>query len=124
MNDKNHPAPVEKNKGKIEVSPLAIASIAAHAAARSYGIVGMAAKNVMDGITATVTGDPHKGITVRVGAEAIQIDLYVIVEYGTRISSVARSVANIVKFQVEKSTDLPVTEVNVYVQGLRISATD
>jgi uncharacterized alkaline shock family protein YloU len=84
----------------------------------------MAAKNVMDGIAATVTGDPHKGIDVHIANDAIKIDLYVIVEYGTRISSVARSVANTVKFNVEKATSLPVEEVNVYVQGLRISNPD
>jgi len=120
QNDLSVPTP----QGKIDISPLAIATIAAHATIRSYGIVGMAAKNVVEGIAATVTGDPHKGITVRLAGGSVQIDLYVIVEYGTRISSVARSVANTVKFNVEKSTSLPVSEVNVYVQGLRISNTD
>jgi uncharacterized alkaline shock family protein YloU len=120
MPSESDPAP----QGKIDIAPLAIATIAAHAALRSYGIVGMAAKNVVEGIAATVTGDPHKGINVRLGPDSIQIDLYVIVEYGTRIAAVARSVANTVKFNVEKSTSLPVSEVNVYVQGLRISNTD
>ncbi|HKZ68499.1 MAG TPA: Asp23/Gls24 family envelope stress response protein [Anaerolineales bacterium] len=110
--------------GRIEISQNAIASIAAYAAARSYGIVGMAAKNVVEGIAATVTGDPHKGIDVHLNGDAIKIDLYVIVEYGTRISSVAHSVANTVKFNVEKATSLTVAEVNVYVQGLRVSNTD
>jgi uncharacterized alkaline shock family protein YloU len=109
---------------RIEISPQAIASIAAHAAIRSYGVVGMSAKNVMDGIAATVTGDPHKGIDVHIENDTITIDLYVIVEYGTRISSVARSVANTVKFNVERATSLPVREVNVYVQGLRVSNVD
>ena len=109
---------------KIQISTQAIATLAAHSAVRSYGIVGMAAKNVVDGIAATVTGDPHKGITIQLSADAIKIDLYVIVEYGTRISAVARSVANMVKFNIEKSTNLPVTEVNVYVQGLRVSNPD
>ena len=113
-----------KAQSKIEISPEAIASIAAHSAIRSYGVVGMAAKNVMDGIAATVTGDPHKGIDVHIANDAIKIDLYVIVEYGTRISSVARSVANTVKFNVERATSLHVLEVNVYVQGLRVSNTD
>jgi uncharacterized alkaline shock family protein YloU len=116
--------PAPSNSSKIEISPQAIASIAAHAAVRSYGVVGMAAKNVMDGIASTVTGDPHRGIEVHLTSQAIKIDLYVIVEYGTRISSVARSVANTVKFNVERATSLPVLEVNVYVQGLRISSTD
>ena len=48
----------------------------------------------------------------------------VIVEYGTRISSVASSVMNIVKFAVEKAVGVPVAQVNVHVQGLRISDTD
>jgi len=113
-----------KAQSKIEISPEANASIAAHSAIRSYGVVGMAAKNVMDGIAATVTGDPHKGIDVHIANDAIKIDLYVIVEYGTRISSVARSVANTVKFNVERATSLHVLEVNVYVQGLRVSNTD
>jgi uncharacterized alkaline shock family protein YloU len=123
MTSQNDPM-ISSPQGKIDISPLAIATIAAHATIRSYGIVGMAAKNVVEGIAATVTGDPHKGITVRLSGGSVQIDLYVIVEYGTRISSVARSVANTVKFNVEKSTSLPVSEVNVYVQGLRISNTD
>lgn len=123
MTNPNEPGFVPP-QGKIDIAPLAIATIAAHATVRSYGIVGMAAKNIVEGISATVTGDPHKGISVRVGPTSIQIDLYVIVEYGTRISSVARSVANTVKFSVEQATSLPVSEVNVYVQGLRISSTD
>lgn len=124
MSDQKEIIPTPSTNSKIRISPEAIATLAAHAAARSYGIVGMAAKNVVEGIAATVTGDPHKGITIHLSADSIKIDLYVIVEYGTRISSVARSVANTVKFNVEKSTNLPVTEVNVYVQGLRVSNTD
>lgn len=124
MTEKKTDLPALPGPGKIAISPNAIASLAAYAAARSYGIVGMAAKNVVEGIAATVTGDPHKGIDVHLNGDTIKIDLYVIVEYGTRISSVARSVANTVKFNVEKATSLPVAEVNVYVQGLRVSNTD
>jgi uncharacterized alkaline shock family protein YloU len=120
----NEPEPNETAPGKIQITPNAIASIAAHATLRSYGIVGMAARNVMEGIAANVTGDPHKGIDIRVTGSSIKIDLYVIVEYGTRLSSVARSVANTVKFSVENATSLTVEEVNVYVQGLRVSTTD
>lgn len=110
--------------GQIEISPTAIATIAAHAATRSYGVVGMAAKNVVSGIASALTGDAHKGIDVRLHSGSIEIDLYVIIEYGTRISTVAKSAAHTVKFNVEKMTGLPVRAVNVYVQGLRVSSTD
>jgi uncharacterized alkaline shock family protein YloU len=124
MTDQKEIVPEPQAQGKIEISPQAVASMAAYAATRSYGIVGMAAKNVVDGIATTLTGDPHRGIDVHILDGSIQIDLYVIVEYGTRISSVARSVANTVRFNVEKATGLPVSDVNVYVQGLRVSSTD
>ena len=48
----------------------------------------------------------------------------VVIEYGTRISSVAKSVANNVKFNIEKMVGVPVSEVNVHVGGLRVSDTD
>jgi uncharacterized alkaline shock family protein YloU len=51
--------------------------------------------------------------------ERIDIDLFVIIEYGTRIKSVAASVAKTVAYQVEKAVGIPVNTVNVHVQGLR-----
>jgi uncharacterized alkaline shock family protein YloU len=47
-----------------------------------------------------------------------------VIEYGTRIKTVASSVANTVRFQVEKSLGMPVSQVNVHVSGLRISDLD
>jgi uncharacterized alkaline shock family protein YloU len=54
----------------------------------------------------------------------IIIDLFVIVEYGTRIPAVARSVQNVVKFTVERALGVPVAEVNVHIDGLRVSNVD
>ncbi len=116
--------PAPASAGKLDVSASAIATIAAHAASRSYGVVGMAPKNAISGITGVLNGGEHKGIDVHFNADSIRIDLHVVVEYGTRISSVARSLANAVRFQVEHAVGLPVTEVNVYVQGLRVSSPD
>ena len=110
--------------GKIEISPTAIATLAAHAVLQSYGVVGMAPKNLADELT-TVLGDAaHRGVEVHVSAEGIQIDLYVVIEYGTRISSVAHSIMNSVKYTVEQALSVPVTQVNVHVQGLRVSSMD
>ena len=53
--------------------------------------------------------------------EDIDIEVYIIIEYGTRITSVADSVADAVRYQVEKALGMPVHQVNVHVQGLRVS---
>jgi uncharacterized alkaline shock family protein YloU len=110
--------------GSIHVSPQAIATIAYQAAMRSYGIVGMASKNIVDGLAQALTKDPTHGIAVHYDGQQIDIDIYIIVEYGTRIKSVANSVANTVRYNVEKSLGLPINEINVHVQGLRISSID
>jgi uncharacterized alkaline shock family protein YloU len=110
--------------GGIHVSPNAVATIAYHATLQSYGVVGLAPKNLADGIVSTITREPSRGISVQYKEDEINIDVHVIVEYGTRINSVAESVANTVRFHVEKSLGLKVNTVNVHVAGLRISNTD
>jgi uncharacterized alkaline shock family protein YloU len=107
--------------GSIHVSPRAIATIAYHAACESYGVVGLAHKNLVNGLTQAIVKDPSHGIEVHYDGSQINIDIYVIIEYGTRIKSVASSVSNTVRYQVEKALGLPVNEVNVHVRGLRIS---
>jgi len=110
--------------GRIEISPHAIATLASRAALQSYGVVGLAAKNVVDGLTNILTRDPRHGVEVLTQGDEITINLYIVVEYGTRISTVAASVANLVRFNVEKALGLPVGDINIYVQGLRVSHTD
>jgi uncharacterized alkaline shock family protein YloU len=105
--------------GRIEVSPTAISSLAGQAVLECYGVVGMANKNVRDGIAEVLTrGNYHRGIDVRVVDSEIVVDLYVVIQYGTRISEVTHGIMSRVKFTIEKAVGLPVRCVNVHVQGL------
>jgi uncharacterized alkaline shock family protein YloU len=110
--------------GNIFVSYRAISTVAYQSALQSYGVVGLAAKNLAEGLAQVLVKDPTLGVDVRFDGKDIQIDLYVIVEYGTRIKSVATSVSESVRYQVEKVIGLPVSQVNVHVRGLRISNPD
>jgi uncharacterized alkaline shock family protein YloU len=116
--------PQVQYRGRIEVSPTAIASIANEAVLTCYGVVGTAAKDMVTGIANVLSPDSKRGIAVHIEDGQIIIDVYVIIEYGTRIAAVARSVMNVVKFSVEQALGTPVAEVNVHVEGLRISDTD
>jgi uncharacterized alkaline shock family protein YloU len=107
--------------GNIHVSPTAVATIASQALLKSYGVVGMASKTAIGDFAATLTRDPHHGIEVSYKQGKLVIDAYVVVQHGTRISQVASSVINAVRFQVEKAVGVPVYQVNVYVQGLRLT---
>jgi uncharacterized alkaline shock family protein YloU len=111
-------------QGSIDISPTTVATIATRAVHQCYGVVGMSSKNVVNGIANVLTRDSRRGIDVTFDEDGIVIDVYVIVEYGTRIRIVAQSIQNTVRFHVEKALDTPVKAVNVYVQGLRISSND
>jgi len=111
----------DESLGQIDISQTAIATIANQAINQCYGVVGMASKNIADGIARLLTRDGRRGIDVTMAEDEIIIDVYVIVEYGVRIRTVAESIQNTVKYHVENVLGLPVGEVNVFVQGLRLS---
>lgn len=118
MNDGTNPL------GAIYISHNAIASIAYQASLQSYGVVGLAAKNFAEGLANALVKDPNLGIDIQYDGRKLVINVYVVVEYGTRIASVAASVADNIRYQVEKALSMPVDQVNIHVRGLRISNLD
>ena len=106
--------------GRIEVFPSAVGAIAAHAALGCYGITGMAARGLRDGVAELLhRGNVARGVEVVDVEGGLVIDVFVIVQYGIRISEVARNLQQAVKFEVERSVNVPVAKVNVNVQGVR-----
>lgn len=110
----------QNDLGSIDISETAIATLISHTVTQTYGVVGMTTPNLASDIAATLTRDPHRGVTVTITETAIQIDLYVVLAHGVRIASVATSIIKSVRYIVEKHVDLPVEQVNVHVQGLRV----
>jgi uncharacterized alkaline shock family protein YloU len=108
--------------GKIEVSPRAIAHLASRAAQRSYGVVGLASRHARPGLAELLRREEiSKGVDVGFDNGQVVVDLYVVMEYGVRISEVARNIMSNVKFALESSLGVPVVHVNVNVQGIRVS---
>ncbi len=111
--------------GRIEISARAIATVARRAAMESYGVVGLSnrLRRVLRRLRSWRSRKRlvQRGIEVAFVDRRVVIDLFVVVEYGTRISEVASNVASGVKFAVERAIGLPVVQVNVNVQGMRVS---
>ena len=59
-----------------------------------------------------------KGVKVTIGEKQVNIDLYVVMEYGVKIPDVAWEIQEKVKKAVETMTGLNVIEVNIHVQGV------
>lgn len=112
----------ETRLGRIEVSPTAIASLASQAVLESYGVVGMATKDLASGLVEILQPSSHRrGVDIDIDDDRIVIDLYVVIEYGTPIAVVARNIQSGVKYTVERALSVPVAAVNVHVQDLRVS---
>lgn len=116
---------IETDLGRISISPTTIASVAAHAVLETYGVVGMALPSLRDGIAELLQRDNSKrGVVVRTDSAHITVDLYVVLEYGLRVSEIAHNVMSNVKFAIERTVGVPASYVNVHVQALRTSSID
>lgn len=106
-------------RGKIEVLPNAIHSIAVQATCSCYGVLGMALPRLRHGQAVLLPPEQsNQGVRFTVLDDQFTIDVYVVLEYGLRISEIAQNIMNRVKFSLEKILGLPVKQVNINIQGL------
>ncbi|MCG7407592.1 Asp23/Gls24 family envelope stress response protein [Paenibacillus sp. ACRRX] len=108
--------------GKVSISEEVVAVIAGSAAMECYGLVGMASrKQLKDGI-AELLGRENltRGVEVRRVQDALHIDLYIVVSYGTKISEVAHNIQVKVKYVLNEVVGLTVDQVNIFVQDVRV----
>lgn len=107
--------------GSINISPNTIAMIAGIATMQCFGVVGMASRTLHDGISDLLTGKDNltKGIEVIIDEDQVDVDLYIIVEYGVRIQEVARNVIENVRYAIENQLGLDKVKINVIVQSVR-----
>lgn len=108
--------------GNINISIDAIASLAGGVVTECYGVVGMASqKFVKDGIAELLKKENYtKGVVVRQKDKALELDIYMIVSHGVKISEVVREVQQRVKYTLEKSLELDFKTVNIYVQDVKV----
>lgn len=110
--------------GSITIATDVIATLAGSAAAKCYGIVGMASRHQLrDGIAEILRRENYsKGIVVTQADNKVQIDLHIIVSYGTKISEVAHNVQSQVKYTLDRALGVLTSSVNIYIQGVSVSA--
>ncbi len=118
----------ETKLGFINIDDNVIATIAGLSAIECYGIVGMAALNVADGIFGLLKRENlARGINISYEndnefCDTIKIELHVIVSYGTNISAIGDTLIETVKYSVENSTGLNVSNVDVFIEGIKVLA--
>ena len=107
--------------GDLAITDRTIADIVGWTVLECYGVVGMAAPSLRQGVASLLSRDRlHQGIIVEQTPEQLRIKLYIIVEYGLNVAEVAGNVRSQVAYNVEKMTGRPVTALQIYVQGVRV----
>ncbi|WP_303860092.1 Asp23/Gls24 family envelope stress response protein [Alkalibaculum bacchi] len=114
-------AKIYNEHGCINISESVIATIAGMAAMECYGLVGMASKRTTDGFVELLKKENlRKGVKITQTDNKLIIDLYVIIEYGVKISVVAENIIDKVKYYVEKQTGIKIDKINVIVESVRV----
>lgn len=112
---------INNKLGSIQIDPEVIATYAGTTAVECFGIVGMAAVSVKEGLAQLLKRDSlTHGINVTVRDNNISIDFHVIVAYGVSISTVADNLIENVRYKVEAFTGMQVEKINIYIEGVRV----
>ena len=112
---------LDNDLGTVNISEEVISILAGLTAIECYGLVGMARQGIQDGIARLLGKENlNQGIEVHKVDDGIVVELYIIVEYGTKISEVASNVMNRVRYTLEDLAGINVVAVNINVQGVRV----
>lgn len=112
---------INNSLGEVRISNEVIAHFAGLQAIECFGIVGMAAISMKDGLVKLLKRDSlSKGINVVIEDNKISIDFHVIVAYGVSIQTVAGNLIENVKYKLENFTGMEVDKIRVFVDGVRV----
>jgi len=107
--------------GNIQYSEEVLAKIVGLSTMECYGVVGMVSKNATEGLWELMRIENlTKGVKLNFNEDKLVIELFVMVEYGTKISVIANNIIQKVRYSVENFTGLSVSSVTVNVQAVRV----
>ena len=112
----------ENNNGSVNVSTSVYTDIVGTAASNCFGVKGMAARSVTDGVYHLLRKESMgKGVHVEFNEDnSISIDLHIIVDNGVNLNAVGASIISEVRYVVSKCTGTEVRDVNVYIDSMMI----
>ena len=112
----------ETNNGSVNVSTSVYTDIVGTAASNCFGVKGMAARSLTDGVYHLLRKESvSKGVKVEFHKDgAISIDLHIMVGDGVNLSAVGKSIIDEVRYMVSNTTGTEVRGVNVYIDAIKL----
>ena len=111
---------VNTGSGTITISTPVYTTIAGMAATNCFGVKGMAARSMKDGLVHLLRKEAmSKGVHVTVNEDnTISIDLHIMVDHGINLSAIGSSIIEQVRYVVQSMTGTTVKLVNVMVDSM------
>ena len=107
--------------GNLHVANDVLADMVGNAALECEGVVGMAAPSAGDGIAnRLLAARLRRGVVVTSTEAGIHVELYVVIEYGTNITTVSQNLVDQVTFALKEYARVPLDSVEVHVQGVKV----
>ncbi|MDR1263054.1 MAG: Asp23/Gls24 family envelope stress response protein [Oscillospiraceae bacterium] len=108
--------------GTITIAEDVMLKVAGYATLECYGIVAMSSKRAKDGFVEWLGRENlTRGVALRTAEDGqIDVDLYIVVDYGISIYTVCTSIVETVKYKMESMTGANVRRVNISVEGIRV----
>ena len=112
----------EYENGSVNVSTSVYTEIVGTAATNCFGVKGMAARSVTDGVYHLLRKESvSKGVRVHFNEDnSISIDLHIVVDNNVNLSAVGASIISEVRYVVTNCTGTEVRAVNVYIDSMMI----
>ena len=104
--------------GNIHISEEVLAGIAAAAALETEGVSSLAANLGSDIAELLGKKSLTKGVHVKMEDEKVEVELSVLMQYGSTIPEMGKAVQDNIKQSIENMTGLEVASVNVNVGGI------
>lgn len=107
--------------GDLHIANDVLADMVGNAALECYGVVGMSSASAADGIAKILPASRlRRGVTVSSTEKGVHVDLYVIIEYGTNITTVSQNLIEQVSFALSEYARVPIDGIDVHVQGVKV----
>jgi uncharacterized alkaline shock family protein YloU len=105
--------------GSVKVANEVIAHIASMTASQVQGVAGMYPAKARDGHRVLPLASLHKGVRVDMGNDALNLELFLVVDHSAHVPTVAAEVQRQVADAIEQMLGLEVRQVNVFVGDVR-----
>ena len=108
--------------GSVNVSSGVYTDIAGTAASNCFGVKGMAARSLTDGVYHLLRKESvGKGVKVQFHEDgSISIDLHIMVDSGVNLTALGQAIIERVSYEVTNCTGTPGRAVNVYIDSMMI----